>query len=173
MKKEIEIQKNLIEIYEKEFRKAGVKYPDDYQTTFIGKKIIKLKSELAELSGQEDNPIMSAKDILIKKEILYIHNGELKFNEDILFRGYVRILIEAMHDFASQSQQKAQQEDKISDERFKMPTDKQLIEIMILFNKGKLQKNKLADMLSPCLLILDRLYENGDVTIPTKNENKD
>jgi len=56
MKKEeiIEIQKNLIEIYEKEFRKAGVKYPDDYQTTFIGKKIIKLKSELAELSGQED-----------------------------------------------------------------------------------------------------------------------
>jgi len=63
----------------------------------------------SELSGQEDNPIMSAKDILIKKEILYIHNGELKFNEDILFRGYVRILIEAMHDFASQSQQKAQQ----------------------------------------------------------------
>jgi len=69
MKKEeiIEIQKNLIEIYEKEFRKAGVKYPDDYQTTFIGKKIIKLKSELAELSGQEDK--ISDEDIEMWAEL--------------------------------------------------------------------------------------------------------
>ena len=58
----------------------------------------------------------------------------------------------------------------LKDERFKMPTDKQLCDIMLLFNNGKIQKNKLADMLSPCLFILDRLYENGNVMKKSSKE---
>jgi len=114
-----------------------------------------------ELSGQEDKTI---EDIFNK---YFVWNGIEFIPRSVLT--LKNAVFSAMQDYVSQSQQ----EDKISDERFKMPTDKQLIEIMILFNKGKLQKNKLADMLSPCLLILDRLYENGDVTIPTKKEDKD
>jgi len=126
--------------------------------------IIDFYDSLTELSGQEERSVEEmlnkyAKEHPRKYEsfVALIENESAVDVYDIVLK------------FASQFQQ----EDKISDERFKMPTDKQLIEIMILFNKGKLQKNKLADMLSPCLLILDRLYENGDVTIPTKKENKD
>lgn len=48
-------------------------------------------------------------------------------------------------------------------ERFKMPTSKQLIDFAILFNDGKLEEEKLSDMVGMCQLILDRLYENGNV----------
>jgi len=46
----------LIEIYEKEFRKNGLKYPDDYKSTLIGRKIINIKDELASLkAGNKDS----------------------------------------------------------------------------------------------------------------------
>jgi len=109
MKKEeiIEIQKNLIEIYEKEFRKAGVKYPDDYQTTFIGKKIIKLKSELAELSGQKER---STEEMLNK----YAKEHPRKYESFVaLIENESAIdVYDIVLKFASQFQQ----EDKISDE---------------------------------------------------------
>lgn len=56
-------------------------------------------------------------------------------------------------------------------ERFIKPTDKQLIEIMILFNNGKFQKSKLTDMLSAAEFIIDRLYENGDVSKKSSKEH--
>jgi len=128
-----------------------------------------------ELSGQEEG---SGKELLRMLEASFEGGAMLGYfgddhtdmcKEQFGYSCFIEWYKLRKKDFASQFQQ----EDKISDERFKMPMDKQLIEIMILFNKRKLQKNKLADMLSPCLLILDRLYENGDVTIPTKKENKD
>jgi hypothetical protein len=55
-------------------------------------------------------------------------------------------------------------------EKWKRPTDKQVIDICILFNDGKLEAEKLADMVAPIDFILDRLFENGDVTIPSSKE---
>ena len=55
-------------------------------------------------------------------------------------------------------------------ERFKMPTSEQLLDICVLFNDGVLDAEKLADMLSPLQFVLDRLFENGDVLIPSKKE---
>lgn len=59
---------------------------------------------------------------------------------------------------------------EITDECFKMPTDKQLIEIALLFNDGKLQKSKLRDMIAMSEFIINRLYENGDCSVPSSKE---
>jgi len=56
-------------------------------------------------------------------------------------------------------------------ERFKMPTDKQIIDIAILFNDGELDAEKLGGMVGMCQFVLDRLYENGDVGIHSKSED--
>ena len=60
-------------------------------------------------------------------------------------------------------------------QRFKMPTDRQLIDIAILFSqyKGVINKVELTNMISMCQFILDRLNENNDVMIPSKSEAKD
>jgi len=54
--------------------------------------------------------------------------------------------------------------------RFQLPSDKQMVDIAILFNDGKLERQKLADMLAYGQFIVDRLYENGDVGIPSSKE---
>ena len=51
-----------------------------------------------------------------------------------------------------------------------MPTDKQLIDIAILFNDGKLDKEKLACMVGMCQFVLDRLQENNDVSKASSKE---
>lgn len=56
------------------------------------------------------------------------------------------------------------------EERFKMPTDEQIIKIAIVFNNGVLDKDKLSDMVSMCQFVIDRLYENGDILKPSKKE---
>ena len=58
----------------------------------------------------------------------------------------------------------------MSKERFKKPTDKQVIETAILFNEGKIEQEKRADMGSHTLYVIDRLYDNGDIMIPSKEE---
>jgi len=58
-------------------------------------------------------------------------------------------------------------------ERFIKPTDEEIIEFALIVNKGKLQMNKLADMVSLCIIIIDRLYENGDMRIPSQQELDD
>ena len=56
--------------------------------------------------------------------------------------------------------------------RWIMPTDKQLIEIAILFSeeKGVVNKLELANMVAMAQFILNRLAENNDVMIPAKSE---
>ncbi len=61
----------------------------------------------------------------------------------------------------------------MSKERFKMPTDKQIVDFAILFNDGYLDEDRLTDMVALNMMILERLYENGDVMIPAKRELKD
>lgn len=60
-------------------------------------------------------------------------------------------------------------------EPFKMPTDKQLVDIAILFSqdKGIINKMELANMIAMSEFILYRLHENKDVMIPSTIESKD
>jgi hypothetical protein len=76
----------------------------------------------------------------------------------------------SMETIESHSDQTDGEEPKNNEVRFNMPTDKDLIEIALLFNDGKIQKNKLAGMVGMCQFILDRLYENNDVTKPSSKE---
>lgn len=55
-------------------------------------------------------------------------------------------------------------------ERFIKPTDQQILDFAIVFNDGKLEKDKIADMVAMCTLIISRLYENGDILKPTQEE---
>jgi hypothetical protein len=82
------------------------------------------------------------------------------FDENITM-SYPAIL-SAMHEFASQS--------RPITERFLKPTDKELVEISLLFNKGKIQKSKLVDMVAMAEFIIDRLFENGNVSTPSSKE---
>jgi hypothetical protein len=66
--------------------------------------------------------------------------------------------------FASQGQP------EITD-RFKKPTDKELIESALLFNDGKIQKTKLRDMVAMAEFIIDRLYENGNCLTKSSKED--
>lgn len=59
------------------------------------------------------------------------------------------------------------------EERFKMPTDKQVVDFAIVFNDGKMERKKLADMVGFLQMIVDRLYENGDILIPSSKENQE
>lgn len=56
--------------------------------------------------------------------------------------------------------------------KFKMPSEEQIIHFALVFNDGKVQPEKLADMVGMCNLIIDRLYENGDILIPSSKEKK-
>lgn len=64
---------------------------------------------------------------------------------------------------------------RIQDEqqRFIMPTSEQLINFAIAVNDGKFDKQKISEMLAYANLILDRMYENGDITKPTSKEIQD
>lgn len=54
--------------------------------------------------------------------------------------------------------------------KFKLPTDKEVIEMALLFNYGKLERDKLTDMVAMCQCIIDRLYETGDISKPSSKE---
>lgn len=54
---------------------------------------------------------------------------------------------------------------------FIKPEDKQVIDIAILFNEGVIDTHKLADMVAMADFIIDRLYENGDVTVKSSKED--
>jgi hypothetical protein len=55
-------------------------------------------------------------------------------------------------------------------ERFTRPTDKQVVGMALLVNDGKIEKEKLTDMVALADMIIDRLYENGSITIPSSKE---
>lgn len=56
--------------------------------------------------------------------------------------------------------------------RFILPTDEQIINTAFVFNDGKLDPEELTNMVSMCMFVVDRLYENGDMLIPSSKENK-
>jgi hypothetical protein len=58
-------------------------------------------------------------------------------------------------------------------ERFKKPTSDQILEFAIVFNDGKIEREKLADMLGLCTMIIDRLYDNGDIMVKSEQEIED
>lgn len=58
-------------------------------------------------------------------------------------------------------------------ERFKMPNDRQIIGLAILYNDGKVDKKQITNMVAMCQYVLDRLYENGDILIPSSKEPKE
>lgn len=55
-------------------------------------------------------------------------------------------------------------------ERFKRPTDKQLFDFAVLFNEGKIDRQKLVDMVAMAQMLIDRLYDNGDIMVKSKHE---
>lgn len=55
-------------------------------------------------------------------------------------------------------------------ERFKKPTDEELIKVAILFNDGCMDAEALGNMVSMCQFIINRLYENGNCLMPTAQE---
>lgn len=57
-----------------------------------------------------------------------------------------------------------------SGERFVKPTDRQLIEIAIIFNEGNVEADKLADMTGMCMFMIERLYDNGVILLASKRE---
>ena len=74
------------------------------------------------------------------------------------------ILQEAITTYVPQQQEGIQ--------RFKMPVDKQLLDMALIFNDGHLDPIKLADMVAMCQFILYRLHENGDINIPSSQEKE-
>ena len=59
---------------------------------------------------------------------------------------------------------------KLQSVRFKLPSDQQIIKLAILFNHGNMDKEILINMVSLVDFIIDRLYENGDVSKPSSKE---
>lgn len=54
--------------------------------------------------------------------------------------------------------------------RFEKPSDNELIEIAILFNDGKMEIDKLADMTGYVQFVIDRLYEHGNIRSKSSKE---
>ena len=102
----------------------------------------------------------------------------MKSNEEILSDNLYPIFAdnEDYHSFKEESPDLiaailSAMEEARNESKWNMPTDKQLIEIAILFNEGKVEYEKLSEMVGMCQFVLDRLYENGTITKPTKAEN--
>ena len=56
-------------------------------------------------------------------------------------------------------------------EKFEKPETKELISIALLFNDGKIEVDKLSDMVAMCEFVIDRLYENGTILKKSSKEN--
>jgi hypothetical protein len=61
----------------------------------------------------------------------------------------------------------------LRDQKFNMPKFEHLLQVAILFNGGKLETDKLTDMVAMCQFVLDRLHENNDVTKASSKEAED
>jgi hypothetical protein len=72
--------------------------------------------------------------------------------------------------FTQQLTEKDKEIEGLKKGRFKLPEDKQMIEIAILFNDGKINTKKLSDMVGMCQFVVDRLYENGDISKVSSKE---
>lgn len=55
-------------------------------------------------------------------------------------------------------------------ERFKMPEDSEIVKAAIVFNDGLMDQKILTNMVGLVDFVLARLYENGDIKIPSSKE---
>lgn len=55
-------------------------------------------------------------------------------------------------------------------ERFIKPTSEQLVKFAIVVSDGDLEPQQLANMLTMSQIIIDRLYENGNILTPSSKE---
>lgn len=53
---------------------------------------------------------------------------------------------------------------------FKMPTSKQLLDFAIVIRNGDMNIDRLTDMIAMAQLVIDRLYENGNILKPSSKE---
>ena len=56
--------------------------------------------------------------------------------------------------------------------RFKKPTDEQIIQFALICNDGEVDMEKLSAMVGMCQMIIDRLYEHGDITMKSTKEKE-
>jgi hypothetical protein len=141
--------------------------------------IIILKGKLSELASlKQDKPekavnFMQIRELtdeewlkLPKEEILQLYK-----NCYAMLQNYIGLSGEKIEDVltitTTDSEIKNTEPGK---ELFKKPTDKELVEIALLFNDGKIQKSKLRDMVAMSEFIIDRLYENGNISKPSSKE---
>jgi hypothetical protein len=101
--------------------------------------------------------------------------------KDIYYK--MRAIAEPYHEYADQIAAIAkwiesefdynpQKKITINTDRFMLPSDKQMIEIAVLFNEGKLEQKKLSDMVAYAQFLIDRLYENGNVGMQSSKEKR-
>lgn len=57
-----------------------------------------------------------------------------------------------------------------SNHRFNRPDPKDFVSFAVLFNDGAVDLERLSAMVGMCTLIVDRLYENGNIRIPSSTE---
>lgn len=55
-------------------------------------------------------------------------------------------------------------------ERFIKPTDDQIVKFAIVFNEGKIEEQKLADLVGFCSLVVNRLYDRGVINKKSDEE---
>lgn len=112
-------------------------------------------------------------------EIFRKHWKNHKSDKELLLSTEDQNMIEsAMEEYASQPQDQPSEtvfrKVRVAERlpRFKMPTDKQLVDIAILFNQeaGTVDKIQMANMIAMTEFILYRLKENNDVMIPASIE---
>lgn len=97
---------------------------------------------------------------MIQKELIEISNKlraitNLNFNERVI----VNQCIERLNNIALNNT-----------ERFKKPTDKQIIEMAVLFNDGIFDNALISQLVAYGNLMIDRLYENGDIATSSYRE---
>jgi len=57
--------------------------------------------------------------------------------------------------------------------RFNKPTPDQIVEFAIVFNEGEIDRDKLVCMVGFCQMVVDRLYDNGDIMKKSLQEIED
>ena len=106
----------------------------------------------------------------IKADMMYDSMAKWKMKNDIENEDYKIALELGFMEGWKKAIESIQSNNLLDKSRFILPSDKQMIDIAILFNDGKLEADKLADMVGYGQFIVDRLYENGDVGKPSSKE---
>lgn len=97
---------------------------------------------------------MTAEEFYIKE----INPDNEKFKNDPIHKRIIKL----MDDYAQLK-------------KFKKPTNRQLVDIATIFceDNGMINQSELVNSVGTADFIVDRLYDNGDVMIPSNKEQSD